>query len=314
MNNDIRNCVLGMVAGMRGEKRASKGKAIGRTLRRGWELLSGSRADRLAGAKARLTKELRRLGYQMETLTKDLDRSSPDPRNWSLPQTGQLGMPPLFSKNQAKVLNSSKWPSAASQNKALDAEIAAIGRRSSARRDALQHVGRLLDREQRAVDAARITGVATGGAGLGAGYGLHSLLGGKGDGEKKAAEAYVAGFSKAAELLGVDPARLAKQAQQRPMSRHDQQTLARMKALSAQLRGSTSPTVTRSANGTVTSTWRGFIPPASGSSGQAPAPAPVQRPAAVPAQRPAPAAGNVAPPSRRIQGLRVITQPEHIPQ
>lgn len=101
-------------------------------------------------------------------------------------------------------------------------------------------------------------------------------------GEKRAAEAYVAGFSKAAELLGVDPVRLAKQAQQlqppqpqqtqppqpqrqSTLAAHKQRRIAEMKAMAAKLRAGTPPaSVTTNGNGVVTSTWRGYVPPQGG--------------------------------------------------
>lgn len=345
MNNEIREQVLGVVAGLRGEKRAAKGNAAAKALR--WIKAYMGRGSKLRGAirnAERANADLAGKGQRLQELLSKRTTDAALLRKYRplagevkrLAATGELvghGKMTRLNDEYFRLANESRlgrpsflmglgYPSfsggfdvsggVAFPKTRLDsgdlAQIKAFlapHRSVKADKQAIEELKQYLGTHSvRSTDVLRsrlrkyhlantAAGVATA-AGLGgAGYGAYRAT----SGESKTASD-----------------RLAKQAQQRPMSRADQQTLARMKALSAQLRGSTSPTVTRGANGTVTSTWRGYIPPASGSSGQAPVASPAQRPAAAPVQRPAPAARGVAPASGRIQGLRIITQPEKIPQ
>lgn len=215
-------------------KRAANGKAIGSALNRflrrmsrgsadvltgglgygrwGGRFLTGARARRLSDAQSRLADELHHLNFQKDILTSWIGRSNPN--NWSFAQADGWG---ALSKSQKKVVDGAHAAyhsgTMARWSKPLDREIAALEKRRAARHDALLRVTDLLRNEQDWVHYARGSAAKRLAVAGGAGYGLHKLLGGNGDGEKKAAEAaYIDGFCKAAEAAGVDPVALYKQA------------------------------------------------------------------------------------------------------
>lgn len=89
MNRDVRDCVLAVVAGMRGEKRAARFAAVKQLLsplRRGASLLTGSRLRRLEANRAKLIAA--RDAAQRRSL--DIDSRWSRPPKWPYPPMGEI--------------------------------------------------------------------------------------------------------------------------------------------------------------------------------------------------------------------------------
>lgn len=243
MDGEIRDCVLGMVAGMRGEKRAARAAAARRllsALKRGKSLLTGSHLKRLESHRGIMSahhdRVLRGPYARAEDTYKALYNRDPLRPSDLSGRRGDLDyVPRKYVDPSTRTIDDYR----------LSAELKPKIDRAAdefARVDGLLHglyaAGRATDgrilREARAIRNARLAAGGLGAVGLGgAGYGTYKAVSGKkGDtkeasmhkelhdivlakvagmrGEKRAEsaareEAYAAGFCKAAELAGVSP-------------------------------------------------------------------------------------------------------------
>ena len=192
MNNDVRDCVLGMVAGMRGEKRAARSKAVAllvSRLARARSLLMGSHLKRLREHHGAMKSHLSRLLHgpyaDAEVRYKGLYNSDPlRPHNMS-GRLGDLDVSPRPPLDPAKLSIADYTESErirAALRPAAD-RLAMLEHRVRGLDSAVGATASRLSSEARAVHRARVAAVMAGAAGVGGvGYGLYKLLGDK---EKK---------------------------------------------------------------------------------------------------------------------------------
>ena len=197
MDNEIRDCVLGMVAGMRGEKRAARAAAVKRllsALKRGKSLLTGSHLRRLEAHRGILAGIMDKAERDAIPLQREYFRlHNSDPLHGVDLTVGKWVGAPNYRTNPSYLdLEGPALAEAERVSRELKPRIdeakklydTAMGRfwRTEGR---LHRSGVNLDRgleaqienERRAVNAARlISGLGAAGALGGAGYGTHKAL------------------------------------------------------------------------------------------------------------------------------------------
>lgn len=200
MDNEIRGCVLGIVAGLRGEKRAARAAAVKRllsVLKRGKSLLTGSHLRRLEAHRGVLADIMGRVEHNAGQLQREyFSLHNSDPLHAvDLTQGKWVGAPNYRTNLSYLDLEGPALSEAERVSSALRLRIDAAKKLYDTAMDRFWRTfGRLhrsgvnLDRgleaqienEQRAVNAARlISGLGAAGVLGGAGYGTHKVVSGR---------------------------------------------------------------------------------------------------------------------------------------